>query len=81
MRDSAQQMLLSAALRRMENRLMKLEGSVELVLNKLEELIARPSVTLMVADDSGSETTQVAEEPSNAEEDLAEYRMLGEQGN
>ena len=80
MRDSAQQMLLSAALRRMENRLMKLEGSVELLLNKLEELIARPSVTFTVVDDSGSETTQVAEE-SNAEEDLAEYRMLGEQGN
>jgi hypothetical protein len=77
MRDSTQQMLLSAALRRMENRLLKLEGAVELVLNKLEEALTRPtSLTLMVADDTQSETTQVTEEESDTE-----YRMLGEQGN
>jgi hypothetical protein len=70
-------MLLSAALRRMENRLLKLEGAVELVLNKLEEALTRPtSLTLMVADDTQSETTQVTEEESDTE-----YRMLGEQGN
>jgi hypothetical protein len=78
MRDAAQQMLLSAALRRMENRLIKLEGSVELTISKLEELLSRPPfVTLMIADDSHSETTQVAEESA----DETEYRMIGEQGN
>jgi hypothetical protein len=77
MRDSV---VLSAALRRIENQLIKLEESVELVLSKLEELLVRPpSVTLMFADDpeDGSETTQVAE----ADEDFAEYQMLGGQGN
>ena len=76
MRDSV---VLSAALRRIENQLIKLEESVELVLSKLEQLVVRPPFTLMFADDpeDGSETTQVAE----ADEDFAEYQMLGGQGN